>query len=93
MGGLPQPLEQPPAGDLGVRVLYMLLFAVVFWIVSWTLAVTAVAQLLARLFSGRVSPELARFGGGLARYTKQIVEYLTFVTERVPYPVGEFPAQ
>jgi len=92
MSGLPQPVEPPP-GDLGVRFLYMLLFGVVFWIVSWTLAVTAVAQLLVRLFSGRVNAELARFGGGLARYTKQIVEFLTFVTERVPYPVGEFPVQ
>jgi len=92
MSGLPQPVESPP-GDLGVRFLYMLLFAAVFWIVSWTLAVTAIAQLLVRLSSGRVSAELARFGGSLARYTKQIVEFLTFVTERVPYPVGEFPVQ
>ena len=92
MSGLPQPVE-PPAGDLGVRFLYMLLFAVVFWIVSWTLAVTAIAQLLVRLFSGGASAELARFGGALARYTKQIVEFLTFVTDRVPYPVGEFPVQ
>ena len=92
MSGLPQPVSPPP-GDLGARFLYMLLFAVVFWIVSWTLAVTAIAQLLVRLFSGRVSAELARFGGSLARYTKQIVEFLTFATERVPYPVGEFPVQ
>ena len=92
MSDVPQTVESPPAGDLGVRVLYMLLFAVVFWIVSWTLAVTAIAQLLVRLLSGRPSPELARFGGAIARYTKQLVEYLTFVTDRVPYPVGEFPA-
>jgi Domain of unknown function (DUF4389) len=92
MSGVPQTAEPPP-GDLGVRALYMLLFAVGFWIVSWTLAVIAIAQLLIRLLSGRSSAELARFGGALARYTKQIVEYLTFVTDRVPYPVGEFPAQ
>ncbi|HEV2267957.1 MAG TPA: DUF4389 domain-containing protein [Steroidobacteraceae bacterium] len=92
MSSLPQPVESPP-GDLGVRFLYMVLFAAVFWIVSWTLALTAIAQLLVRLSSGRVSAELARFGGALARYTKQIVEFLTFVTERVPYPVGEFPVQ
>jgi hypothetical protein len=91
MSGVPQRVEPPP-GDLGVRVLYMLLFALIFWIVSWVLAVTALAQLLARLLSGRASAEFARFGGGLARYTGQIIEYLTFVTERVPYPVGEFPA-
>jgi hypothetical protein len=92
MSGVPQPVAPPPV-DLGVRVLYMLLFAIVFWIVSWTLAITAIAQLLVRLSSGRASAELARFGGSLARYTGQIVEYLTFVTERVPYPIGEFPVQ
>ena len=92
MSGVPQPVERPPAGDLGERILYMLLFALVFWIVCWILALTAIAQLLVRLLSGRASPELARFGGGLARYTKEVVEYLTFATDRVPYPVGEFPA-
>jgi Domain of unknown function (DUF4389) len=92
MSGVPQAVEPPP-GDLGVRILYMLLFAIGFWIVSWTLAVIAIAQVLVRLLSGRASVELARFGGALARYTKHIVEYLTFVTDRVPYPVGEFPAQ
>jgi len=90
MSGVPQPVAPP--GDLGVRILYMLLFAIVFWIVSWTLAVTAVAQLVVRVFSGRASVELTRFGGGLARYTSQIIEYLTFASERVPYPIGEFPA-
>lgn len=92
MSGVPQTVAPPP-DDLGVRILYMLLFAVVFWIVSCTLAVTAIAQLLVRISSGRASIELARFGGGLARYTRQIIEYLTFVTERVPYPIGEFPVQ
>lgn len=92
MSGVPQPVAPPP-GDLGVRILYMLLFAVVFWIVSWMLAVTAIAQLLVRICSGRSSLELARFGSGLGRYTRQIIEYLTFVSERVPYPIGEFPLQ
>jgi Domain of unknown function (DUF4389) len=90
MSGVPQTVAPPPV-DLGVRALYMLLFAVVFWIVSWTLAITAIAQLLVRLSTGHASAELARFGGSLARYTGQIIEYLTFVSERVPYPMGEFP--
>lgn len=92
MSGLPQTVAPPPV-DLGVRVLYMLLFAIVFWIVSWTLAVAAIVQLLVRVSTGRPSAELTRFGGSLARYTGQIIEYLTFVTERVPYPMGEFPVQ
>jgi hypothetical protein len=89
MSGVPQPVERPPSGDMAARILYMLLFALVFWIVCWVLALTAMAQLLIRLLSGSVNPELARFGVRLARYTQQIVEYLTFATDRVPYPVGE----
>jgi hypothetical protein len=89
MSGVPQTVTPP--SDLGVRALYMLLFAIVFWVVSWVLAITAIAQLLVRLSTGHASAELTRFGAGLARYTGQIIEYLTFVTERVPYPMGEFP--
>lgn len=89
MSGIPQPVERPPSSDVGARILYMLLFAVVFWIVCWVLALTALAQLLIRLLAGSANPELARFGTRLARYTQQIVEYLTFATDRVPYPVGE----
>ena len=92
MSGVPQRVEPPP-GELGVRILYMLLFALVFWVVSWVLVVTALAQLLVRVLSGRPSPELTRFGRALARYTGQVVEYLTFVTDQVPYPVGAFPAE
>ncbi|MBW4050197.1 MAG: DUF4389 domain-containing protein [Proteobacteria bacterium] len=92
MSGVPQRVEPPP-GEPGVRILYMLLFALVFWVVCWVLLLTALAQLLVRVLSGRPSPELVRFGRALARYTAQVVEYLTFVTDRVPYPVGEFPAQ
>jgi uncharacterized RDD family membrane protein YckC len=92
VSGVPQPLERPPTGELGERILYMLLFALVFWIVCWILALTAIAQLLVRLLSGRANPQWARFGSGLARYTKEIIEYLTFATDRVPYPVGEDPA-
>jgi Domain of unknown function (DUF4389) len=91
VSGVPQRVGPPP-GELGVRILYILLFALVFWIVCWVLIATVLAQLLVRVLSGRPSPELVRFGGGLARYTGQLVEFLTFVTERAPYPVGEFPA-
>jgi hypothetical protein len=91
MNGVPQTSGPLRTSGLGVRILCMLLFAVVFWILSCTLTVTAIAQLLARLFGGRASAELSRFGSGLARYTAQVVEYLTFVTETPPYPLSRFP--
>jgi len=88
---VPQPV--PPNGpDLGLRVLYMVLFAVIFWILVWVLAVSAVVQLVLRLVNGRPQPELARFGAGLGRYAREVIEFLTFATEAVPYPFSPWPA-
>jgi hypothetical protein len=88
---VPQPVV--PAGpDLGLRVLYMVLFAVIFWILVWVLAVTSVVQLVLRLVNGRPQPELMRFGTGLGRYAREVIEFLTFATESVPYPFSPWPA-
>jgi hypothetical protein len=89
---VPQPTTPAPAPDLGLRVLYMLLFGVVFWVLTWTLAVTTLLQLLLRLINGRPHAELARFGSALARYSREIIDFLTFATERMPYPFGPWPA-
>ena len=95
-GSSPQsPISPPvPTGRpaIGARALYMLLFALVFWILCWTLAITALAQLGLTVLAARPSPDVARFGAGLAAYSRQIIEFLTFVSERVPYPFSEWPA-
>jgi len=89
---IPQPVG-PPAPDLGIRVIYMLLFAVIFWVLCWVLGAATVAQLLVRLLNGRPNADLARFGASLARYARQIIEFLTFVTEIAPYPFAAWPAE
>jgi hypothetical protein len=89
---VPQPTTPPASTDLALRVLYMALFAVVFWILTWTLAVVTVLQLLLRLINGRPHAEVARFGSGLARYSRELIDFLTFVTETLPYPFSPWPA-
>lgn len=88
---LPQPVPTTP--DLGLRVVYMLLFGVVFWVLCWILAATTVIQLVVRLLNGRANSDLTRFGGSLARYARQVIEFLTFVTELTPYPFSAWPAE
>ena len=78
--------------SLGVRVLYMVVFAIVFWILAWTLAATAVLQLVLTLLSARPNADVMRFGAGLGAYSRQVIEFLTFASEKVPFPVGEWPA-
>jgi hypothetical protein len=44
------------------------------------------------LLAGRPNIELARFGAGLANYSRQSIEFLTFVSDRIPFPFSEWPA-
>jgi hypothetical protein len=89
---VPQPIAPPAGPDLALRVVYMLLFAVIFWILNWMLAVAAIVQLALRLVNGRPQAELARIGAGLGRYARQIIEFMTFATESVPYPFSPWSA-
>ncbi|MGH8218181.1 MAG: DUF4389 domain-containing protein [Steroidobacteraceae bacterium] len=84
----PVPVPRP---SLGARALYMLVFALVFWILCWTLAITALAQLGLTALAVRPNPDVARFGAGLAAYSRQIIEFLTFASERIPYPFSGWP--
>ena len=90
---VPQPVTPPALPDLGIRVIYMLLFAVVFWALCWILLATTVLQLIVRLLNGRANSELTRFGASLGRYARQVIEFLTFVTELAPYPFAAWPAE
>ncbi len=91
MNGVPQIVDSPDTHGLPLRVLCMVLFVFVFSFLGCVLGIAAIAQLLARVFRGRPSPELSRFGSGLARYTGQVIEYLTFATETAPFPLSRFP--
>jgi hypothetical protein len=92
----PEPSSLPTTTDanaLGMRIVYMIIFGVAFWILCWTLAITAVLQLIVRLLGGKPSPDLARFGASLGRFAQQVIEYLTFRSDRLPYPFTEWPQQ
>lgn len=81
------------ASELGMRVLYMVVFAFALWVLAWVLAATALAQLVLKLVNGRPSEDLARFGGGLGRYAGQVVAWLTFAEERLPFPFSDWPGR
>ena len=89
--GSPSTVPSPSQDALGTRLLHVVLFAVVFWITCWAVAVTTVVQLAFRVFAGAPSPELRRFGGGLARYAGQLIAYLSFASDRLPFPLGDWP--
>ncbi len=74
-----------------MRLVYMILFAVIFNIAEFVITVVVVVQFLFKLFVGRVNENLRALGQTLASYVYEIIAYLTFHTDHMPYPFGPWP--
>ena len=74
-----------------MRLVYIVLFAVIFNIVEFVLTVMVVVQFLFKLFSGEANENLSSFGHKLAIYVYEIIAYLTFHTDDMPYPFAPWP--
>lgn len=74
-----------------MRLVYMVLFAVIFNIAEFVITVVVLVQFLIKLFTGRVNDNLSALGHKLASYVYEIIAYLTFHTDDMPYPFGPWP--
>lgn len=75
-----------------IRGLYMLLMAIAWQVSGTVLLVVSVIQFIVALFAGTPNTRLAAFGRSLAAYTRQVVNFLTFSSEDVPFPFSDWPA-
>ncbi len=78
-------------GSTWFRLVYMLLFVIVFNVAEIVLGVVVVLQFLSKLFTGKPLEQLEVLGQSLATYFYQMVLFLTFKTEDMPYPFGPWP--
>ena len=74
-----------------MRGLNMVLFAVFYSIAEIVMAAVVIFQFLITLVSGRRNERLLALGAALARYVYEIIRYLTYNTERRPYPFSPWP--
>ena len=68
------------------RILYMLLFAIAYSVAEMVVSAIVVAQVVFVLFSGKPNEQLLDFGAQLSRYLYEVLRYLTFNTDRQPFP-------
>lgn len=73
------------------RLLYIVLFAFIYTVAEIVLAAVVVVQFGFELIAGRRNRSLLELGAGLARYAYEILLYVTYNTERRPYPFAEWP--
>ncbi len=78
--------------SLWQRALFMLLFSVFVMIAQSILGMVIMALFLIRLFSGQIPESFLKMAASLSRYIYQIYRYLTFNTEKQPFPFSAWPA-
>ncbi|MDD2699777.1 MAG: DUF4389 domain-containing protein [Sideroxydans sp.] len=78
--------------NIWMRGLFMLLMGFALHVSGTVLAVVAVIQFVIVLVNGSPNDRLLAFGRSLGNYLRQIVNYLTFVTETMPFPFSEWPS-
>jgi Domain of unknown function (DUF4389) len=74
-----------------LRLVFMLLFALIFYISEMVLFAVAALQFLWKLFTGDVNGRLTAFGANLGEFLRRVVLFLTFNTERMPFPFSDWP--
>lgn len=74
-----------------IRWLYMILFLVVSRIVSGCVVLMAVFQLFCSLIWRKPNDDVMRFGKDLSIYLAEIVQFLTYNTEKIPWPFAPWP--
>jgi hypothetical protein len=74
-----------------LRVVYMILFAVLFKAAEFVMWVVVVFQLAITLATDSPNERLQRFGKQLSIYVYSLWMFLTYNTERKPFPFSDWP--
>ena len=78
--------------NIWMRGLWMLLMLLVLHVCGTVLLIVAVIQFVVVLLNDAPNIRLVSFGRNLGSYFRQIVHFLTFATEEIPFPFSEWPA-
>ena len=73
------------------RILYMLLFAFAYSVAEFVLMAVAIVQVLFKLITGDINENLKILGKQTAFYIYDVMLFLTFNTEKKPFPFSAWP--
>jgi hypothetical protein len=69
----------------------MLLMGFAFQVCGTVLCFVSIIQFLFALLTDTANARLVSFGRSLGNYLRQIVNYLIFASEEIPFPFSEWP--
>lgn len=74
-----------------LRLIFMVLFALILQVAALVMWAVVGLQFLWALITGQDNDQLRRFGHSLSTYIFEALQFLTYNTERKPFPFAEWP--
>jgi hypothetical protein len=74
-----------------VRGLYMVLFLIIGYVLKILIVIMSILQFISSIIYESPNKKLLTFGNSLSTYAYDIIQYLTYNTERKPYPFDSWP--
>jgi hypothetical protein len=78
--------------NIWIRGLIMLLMALAYQVSGTVVCIVTAIQFMIVLLNDTPNTRLVSFGRSLGRYLQEIVDFLTFATEKIPFPFNDWPA-
>lgn len=86
------PVTTTSRRSIWLRGLFMVLMAMIYQLSGTLLFIVAIMQFAFVLVGGMRNVRLLAFGRSLGLYVQQIVRFLAFDTEQMPFPFSDWPS-
>jgi hypothetical protein len=86
------PVTTTDKRNIWLRGLFMLVMAMAYQLSGTLLFILAVIQFVLVLINETPNVRLLAFGASLGSYTRQIVRFMTFSSEDIPFPFSDWPS-
>jgi len=78
--------------ELWMRLLYIIVLGLAFYVNTMLLCVVVIGQFLFSVFTGSTNANLLQMGGVMSEYSYQLVKFLTFRSDELPFPFNPLPS-
>jgi hypothetical protein len=86
------PISPTKKRNIWIRGLSMVLMAFAYHLSGTLMVIVAILQFVLTLVNETPNKRLLAFGQSLGLYLQQIVYFLTFSSENVPFPFNDWPS-
>ncbi|MGA8262380.1 MAG: DUF4389 domain-containing protein [Arenicellales bacterium] len=84
-------IDHSAGRSIWTRGLFMLLFALIYHLAEIVIFFVVVFQFVHVLMAKTRSAQVLELGQGLSTYVYEILQFMTFNSEQLPFPFGRWP--